>query len=235
MHLRSCAALLLILLLSGACVVVPATPALLRPTTLPSARPAAAGLSATQAPSIATSTRPVATMPATLIPLSSASGAAPPADKDRARPAPPGATLRVAGSQQPAGITAYLWRAPGRRAPGAGSQTAVYCVDEADFATSAVALRIGTPLSATLEFALPQAPSKVQMQVLAVQSEERLGSAQGTSRWPRRTAPVRDLEPALRQQIGLPLDAGLYVLIVFAAWQGRGEATYGFLVEVQDH
>ena len=33
--------------------------------------------------------------------------------------------------------------------------------------------------------------------------------------------------------VGLSLEPGLYVLSLFARWQGRGSAGYGFLVEVR--
>jgi hypothetical protein len=93
-------------------------------------------------------------------------------------------------------------------------------------------LQADTPFLARFEFPLPD-PSELQLLAVPVSADDELDGPAGEYRWwePKSGEPY-PLPIEMTPEMDLSLDAGLYVLRVFARWEGVGDVLYGFLVEV---
>ena len=141
---------------------------------------------------------------------------------------PPPATLNIGDQSQLSGIGSYCWNASGDPAQGMGM-----CVDKMGLVTPLEAMLVPTgPLTAEFLLPLDDAPSGVLLNVYPAQGEPSVfGEVQG---WEPNFEAAQSHELALvpTQSIALELEPGLYVLSVFARWEGWGDVLYGFLVQV---
>jgi hypothetical protein len=142
---------------------------------------------------------------------------------------PPPAVLAIAGREQVSGIGTYCWSAP----TGEDTGTAV-CADMAGIPTVPEPLVVRAPFTATFRLAPEEMPDELALSVIPVTAEDELQEwPAGRRGWafkegerhslPLEREPALELEPA----------PGLYVLNLAGRWQAWGDASYGFLVEVQ--
>lgn len=133
---------------------------------------------------------------------------------------PPPATLDVDGQTQEARIGSYCW--------------AQICVDMIGIPTPQEPLVVESPFTATVSFAFPEAPTEVGLAVFPATAEAELDeNAQDARWWQPSGVDQQQLTPAMETDVTLDLEPGLYVLHVFAYLENEGDASYGFLVEVQ--
>ena len=138
--------------------------------------------------------------------------------------APPEAKLVINGLSQVSGIGTYCW-------PDATGDASI-CADKIGVPTAQDPLAGETPIMARFEFPL-SAPSELQLLAVPVNPEDELEeSAEGFRWWEPNSGEPYQLSLENSPEIELSLDAGLYVLRVFARWEGVGDVLYGFLVEV---
>ena len=134
------------------------------------------------------------------------------------------ATLAIDGREQVAGIGSHCWQQG--------------CEDGPVIETASAPLFAHSPLTAHLRLPLPWPPSVLSLVVLW---QGRAGEIEWTQENPVRRLWDTDKEATYRsslplereQDIVLSLDAGIYVLDIFAQWEEIGDVSYGFLVEVQ--
>ncbi len=139
---------------------------------------------------------------------------------------PPAALLRVGDQVQEAGVGSYCW-------PSAAGDAAI-CADKLGIPTSSVPLQVGLTLKAGFELPLAEAPDTVVLTVKQVNAEDEMDLSSGGYRWWQPGGGEQNLLPLeVQPQIDLALTEGLYVLNLFAQWQGRGDVSYGFLVEAR--
>jgi len=142
---------------------------------------------------------------------------------------PPPAILTVAGKEQVSGIGSYCWTEPTGEDAGTG-----LCADMVGISTAEEPLTAGSPVTATFLLAPEETPNELLLEVIPVTAEDEMERwADGSRSWPyqpgeRYTLPL-EREPSLE----LSLQPGLYVLILAGRWEAYGDASYGFLVEVQ--
>ena len=138
--------------------------------------------------------------------------------------APPEATLVINGQSQASGIGTYCW-------PGVEGDVSV-CADMIGVPTPLEPLEAESPFLAQFEFPLAD-PSELQLLAVPVSAEDELEGPSGEYRWwePKSGEPF-PLPIETAPEIELSLEAGLYVLRIFARWEGVGDVLYGFLVEV---
>lgn len=138
---------------------------------------------------------------------------------------PPPATITINSATQVAGIATYCWQ----------EGNSGLCADAAGVATPQEPLRTSAPVSVTLRLPLDIAPSTLFLDVQPVTPADHIEStAQGYQWWniyPSETR--RDLPLQQVQDINLQVAPGQYVILVQASWQGIGDVTYGFFVQVQ--
>ncbi len=137
---------------------------------------------------------------------------------------PPAATLVINGQSQDLGIGTYCW-------PTATGDESI-CADKIGIPTSQDPLSGESPILARFEFPLPD-PSELQLLAVPVSAENELEElAEGFRWWEPNSGEPYKLPLENSPEIELPLGPGLYVLRVFARWDGVGDVLYGFLVEV---
>jgi hypothetical protein len=142
---------------------------------------------------------------------------------------PPPAILRVEGQEQVSGIGSYCWSEP------TGTDTAVsVCADTFGVITPEEPLQVSAPLVARFRLAPEGKPTELALRVLAVSPEdEHQPSGPGWRAWPGGKGEWYSLALEREPEIELDLTPGLYVLDLFARWQGPGNVSYGFLLEAQ--
>ncbi|MFQ5934406.1 MAG: hypothetical protein ACE5KI_07165, partial [Dehalococcoidia bacterium] len=137
------------------------------------------------------------------------------------RSGPPLVTLMIAGKEQISGLGTDCW---------------TDCVDTFGIPTAREALPADSPLTARLRPPVEQPVAESLLSVYPVTVDDHLGlDAQGLRWWsPKGEAKVQfTLTLEGETIVELSLEPGLYLLWLHAGWQGRGDAHYGFLVEVQ--
>jgi hypothetical protein len=138
---------------------------------------------------------------------------------------PPAASFQIDAQTQVSGIGSYCW-------PGVAGQFSA-CADAIGIPTAQEPIRGETILTATLELPLEDPPTELQMRVEAVtEADEMEETARGLRWWPPKPVDPIQLPPETATAIPLSLEPGLYVISVFARWEGVGDVIYGFLVEV---
>ncbi len=138
---------------------------------------------------------------------------------------PPQATLRINQQSQLSGVGNYCWRTT-------ESETLV-CVDTVGIPTAPDPIPAGSPVQARFEFAVSENPSLLQLLVIPVTDQDLMDEADlGLSWWEPRSGDQYALPLESPSEIELALEAGLYVLNVFAKWETFGDVSYGFLVEI---
>lgn len=142
---------------------------------------------------------------------------------------PPPAFLTIAGQEQVSGIGTYCWGEPSGTAPGVH-----LCIDLMGIPTAEEPLLATSPFTATFRLAPEGPPEELLVTVISVTPSDEMNDwPAGQRGWPflpgeRYTLPLEN-EPSL----ALSLEPGLYVLNLFGRWEGRGDASYGFLIQVQ--
>jgi len=142
---------------------------------------------------------------------------------------PPPATLEIDGMAQVAGVGTYCWSGPT-----ASGETVNACADKIGIPTARDPLHSSSPVTARLSLPLAESPSQLTLSAFQVSSIHELSETAGGYRWWTYTEGfTSELSPQTSQEINLELEPGLYVFYVFAVWEGKGDVSYGFLVEVK--
>jgi hypothetical protein len=142
---------------------------------------------------------------------------------------PPPAVLEITGREQVSGIGSYCWSEPA----GEGTGVAI-CADMAGIPTAEQPLVAGSPFTATFRLGPEGAPDELVLDVLAVTPADRVEPwPPGSRGWQFRPGERFSLPLEREPSLTLSLEPGLYVLALFGRWQPWGDASYGFLVEVQ--
>jgi hypothetical protein len=139
---------------------------------------------------------------------------------------PPAALIRIGNQVQEAGVGSYCW-------PAEAGDTAI-CADKLGIPTFAVPLEVDLSLKVGFELPLADPPNTAVLTVMQVNADDEMDISAGGYRWWQPGGGEQILVPlAVQPEIDLALTEGLYVLNLFAQWQGRGDVSYGFLVEAR--
>jgi hypothetical protein len=170
---------------------------------------------------------PVPTPPAA--PLADETPTVPGSEAESPPVEPPPVTLEIDGREQVSGIGTYCWTQP------TGEETAVsVCADMAGIPTAEEPLTVGLPFTATFRLAPEEVPDELLLEVISVTAEDQLEQwPAGWRGWPFLLGERYSLPLERQPSIGLSLEPGLYVLNLMGRWQAWGDASYGFLVQVQ--
>ncbi len=144
---------------------------------------------------------------------------------------PQPAQLVIAGQTQLGGVGSYCWTA----------NNASACVDTIGIPTSGEPLQTEGTFTAQVNFPYREPITDLGFYLVQVTGEEQMDTeALGYRWWPPAGAvegsqfitltPPRQNPTA----IDLTLDPGLYLFQVFVIYEGLGDVTYGFLVEVTE-
>lgn len=142
---------------------------------------------------------------------------------------PPPATLTINGATQTAGIGTYCWSAT--TTPGESVQA---CVDKVGVPTALDPLKSSSPVRGTLTLPVNDPPTQLALTVFPASNVNEIKSPDATHRWwsfIEGYVSILALQPS--QEIKQDLQPGMYVFYVFALWEGKGDVSYGFLVEVK--
>jgi hypothetical protein len=142
---------------------------------------------------------------------------------------PPPAILEIGGQEQISGIGTYCWTQPQKE----GNSVAV-CADMVGISTAEEPLVAGSPFTATFRLIPEEMPDELLLEVIPVTDKDEFEEWPAGSRgWPFQEGERHSLNLEREPSIELSLEPGLYVLNLFGRWQVWGDASYGFLVEVQ--
>jgi inhibitor of cysteine peptidase len=142
---------------------------------------------------------------------------------------PPPVILTIAGQEQVSGIGSYCWTEP----PGEGT-TVSLCADMAGIPTAEEPLVAGSPFTATFQLAPEETPDELVLEVMPVTGEDEIAQWPAGSRgWSFLPGEWYSLPLEREPSLELSLEPGLYVLNLTGRWQAWGDASYGFLVEVE--
>ncbi|MFN2220661.1 MAG: hypothetical protein ACK2UA_18775 [Anaerolineae bacterium] len=141
---------------------------------------------------------------------------------------PPPAILTIGGQEQMSGIGTYCWT-------GSAEAAAVsICADMVGIPTAEGPLAAGSPFTATFRLEPEETPEELVLTVIPVTAEDEMESwADGSRSWPYRPGETYTLPLEREPSVELSLEPGLYVLNLQGWWDAWGDASYGFLVEVQ--
>jgi putative hemolysin len=143
---------------------------------------------------------------------------------------PPPAWLAIAGQEQISGIGTYCWT----QAPVEGETSVGICADMVGIPTSEEPLTASSPFTATFRLAPEERPDELLLEVISVTAADELERwPPGSRGWTFKPGERYSLSLERTPSIELSLEPGLYVLNLFGRWQAWGDASYGFLVEVQ--
>ena len=143
---------------------------------------------------------------------------------------PPLALLEIDGAEQTAGLGTYCWPLPA-----GGGESVAACVDKVGLPTYRDPLTAKSPVTARLTLPLEEPPSQLQLSVFPAvdENEVKMDNLPAEFRfWMPAGGVNQELALQKSQDIQLELEPGLYVFYVFGAWEGKGDLSYGFLVEV---
>jgi hypothetical protein len=150
----------------------------------------------------------------------------PRAEVDTTRP--PLATMTVGGETVEAGLGTYCWTDV---SDGVG-----LCLDAIGIATQPDALLTGSPFTAQFFIPVEEAPRDVRLSIRAATPELEMEeeNALGLRWWAYgESDAVHSLSLEREPSIELNLEPGLYVFDLFVSWESLGDASYGFLVQVE--
>ncbi len=133
---------------------------------------------------------------------------------------PPEATLRIGDQIQMAGIGTHCWGEP------------MICVDMIGVPTVPEPLMIASPMLASFEIAFPEEPVALNLAVAPIDTSDQVEATSDLRWWRFEQAQNYPLSAARETSLDLDLEPGLYVFVLFAAWETRGDVIYGFLIEV---
>jgi hypothetical protein len=137
--------------------------------------------------------------------------------------------LTIAGQEQFSGIGSYCWATP----EGTEPSTAI-CADMIGIPTAEGPLATDSPFTASFQLEPEETPDELILHVIPVTAEDEMESwADGSRSWSYQPGERYTLPLEREPVIELSLDPGLYVLNLFGRWDSLGDASYGFLVDVQ--
>jgi hypothetical protein len=93
-----------------------------------------------------------------------------------------------------------------------------------------------SPVRARLNVPVDETPKQIQLSIFEATKRneaELTGTNNAFHYWMPAEADIQDLPLQSVQDLSLQLDPGLYVFQVFVSWKLKGDAFYGFLVEVK--
>lgn len=138
---------------------------------------------------------------------------------------PPAAVLQVGEDQQVSGIGSYCWTEP-------GSEVGI-CADMIGIPTSPVPLIVGNPFTALFTFPFSDVPDSLTLYIFPLEEGDKLESEVDGLYWWSPNLEARSISHLGRPyETEVSLEPGLYLLSTGAQWQGIGDVSYGFLVEV---
>ena len=142
---------------------------------------------------------------------------------------PPPAILEIGGNEQTSGIGDNCWKEE--------NQTSGLCADYKGKITPTEPLLTRSPFTALLRLPLQEPPEELELRTFRVTDDEELrGFTDGVLVWSIKGNALNSYKRSLESEpeFNLSLPPGLYVLNVFAKWEGKGDVSYGFLVQVND-
>jgi heat shock protein HslJ len=140
---------------------------------------------------------------------------------------PPPATLTIGGRTQTGGLGSYCWGSGGYSSSGPGM-----CADTMGIITPRQVLAAPEAgFTAHLELGLEAAPAELLLRIMPAETTDVI---EGDTWRAWRPDEADDYRLPLEQNpaIELRLEPGLYVFHIFVIWQGYGDVSYGFLVQV---
>ena len=133
---------------------------------------------------------------------------------------PPPAILQIQNVEQISAIGTYCWSGE--------------CADMIGIPTPKEAIVTSSPFIATLRLPINAPANSLELRVSRVSDKNELQANQSGYRWwEPYLGKFDNLLPEKEQTINLKLKSGLYVIVVFAQWDQKGDVLYGFLVEVK--
>lgn len=142
---------------------------------------------------------------------------------------PPSATLEIDGVTQTAGIGTFCWNTK----TGSGENVDM-CVDKIGIPTAQNPIILKSPVTARLRFSISDPPYEMSASIFAASNDNKLDADAGDNRWWSYSEGMSlELLPEAEQEIRLEQKTGLYIFYIFAVWEGKGDASYGFLIEVK--
>lgn len=142
---------------------------------------------------------------------------------------PPPALLEIDGKEQSAGIGSSCWKVE--------NETYSLCVDIIGVITPVEPLLTRSPFTAHLRLTLQEPPEELEFSTFQVTDDDELKeAANGVRAWRFKGNVLNIYKRPLEREpeFYLSLPPGLYVLNVFAKWEGKGDVFYGFLVQVSN-
>ena len=142
--------------------------------------------------------------------------------------APPSATLEINGDVQTAGMGSSCWSTKTEL-----GETVDICVDKIGLPTVEEPIITASPVNARLVIAWKDPPKQLELSVFQATARNEINTETNKFRyWTPSEGIHRELAPQTRQDITIELEPGLYVFYIFGVWESKGDASYGFLVEV---
>jgi hypothetical protein len=141
---------------------------------------------------------------------------------------PPLAVLVVNGASQQAGLGTYCWT---NEANGTG-----LCLDAIGIATPQEPLPVTAPFTAQFMIPVEEEPRDVVLSIRQAAADLEMDEDALDLRWWAygEGGLVHQLGLEHEPAVELDLEPGLYVLDLFVSWERLGDASYGFLVEVEE-
>ena len=136
---------------------------------------------------------------------------------------PPPATLEINGSVQTSGIGTFCW----------SNESGGLCADMIGVPTQPDPIITSSPIQAQLHLPLEEPPSNLELQIMPVDETSIDVGPRNYRWWDYQDQPSGTLPLISEQAIDLSLEPGLYVLRITAWWDGEGDVTYGFLLQVE--
>ena len=140
---------------------------------------------------------------------------------------PPPAVLEVDGQEQVSGIGSYCW------SDGEGGVR--LCADMVGLITPENPLVAPAAFTARFRLAPEEKPGELAVRVIPVAAEdELLPTGEGWRAWQGAAGTLHPLPLGWTPEIALELEPGMHVVELFARWDEWGDASYGFLLEVEE-
>jgi len=141
---------------------------------------------------------------------------------------PPQALLEIDGNEQSAGIGDSCWKVE--------NETYMVCADTFSINTPAKPLITRSPFTAHLRLPLQESPEELGFSAIRVTDDDEVNEGANDFRaWHYGLQGMEIQVPLERESdINISLEPGLYVFKVFAKWEGKGDVSYGFLVQVYE-
>ncbi len=136
---------------------------------------------------------------------------------------PPPVSLEIGGQAQPGGLGTYCWTEPDRGG---------LCVDTQGVPTATQPLTTSSPFTARFRFDPDLPPTTASLKVFQALPSRSLEGEGEQVWWEFGSGPTFELTPGLQAELDLDLVPDLYVFRLFLTWEARGDAAYGFLVQV---